>query len=283
MITSTKDWSIIDLINWGADHFTKKGIMNARIEMEWFLCNVLRCERIDLYLKFENLLKSSELDRLRNMVKRRIAGEPFQHIIGKAPFFGRDFIVNSNVLIPRPETGILIDRLKKNGNVLTLLEVGTGSGCIAITCALENLSKKIYATDISPEALNVARKNMQLHKAKNVLLSCHDFLKMGFKYRFDVVVSNPPYICTNDMKNLQKEVRDYDPEISLTDGANGYIFYRRFAERFDELIKPGGYMLLEIGGNIHKEGVEKIFFGAGLHTQYFRDLQGDFRAVEVCK
>ena len=283
MTTATKTWNIIDLIGWGTGHFTEKGIENARREMEWLLCNVLGCERIDLYLKFENLLKISELKKLRTMVKRRASGEPFQHIIGKAPFYGRDFIVNSNVLIPRAETGVLIDRLKENKKVSTLLDVGTGSGCIAITCALEKLSEKIYATDISPDALEVARENMQFHKTDSIHVACHDFLNKGFKSRFDVIISNPPYIAADKMDSLQAEVRDYDPDLALTDGADGYVFFRCFSKRFDDLISPGGYMLLEIGGNYHKEGVEKIFSKAGLRTTFIMDLQCDLRAVEVRK
>ena len=283
MISATKVWSIIDLINWGTNHFTRKGIKNPRREMEWFLCNVLGCERIDLYLKFEKLMNPNELETLRSMVKCRIAGEPFQHIIGKAPFYGRDFIVSTSVLIPRPETGVLIDRLRKNGKVSSLLDVGTGSGCIAITCALENLSEKIYATDISPDAVGVARENMQLYNTESIEIACHDFLKQRFKTRFDVAISNPPYIAADEMDSLQAEVRDYDPDLALTDGADGYVFYHRFAGSFEDIISLGGYMLLEIGGNSHKEGVEKIFSNAGLQATFLTDLQGDFRAVEVRK
>ena len=283
MITTTKSWRIIDLINWGTDHFTEKGIENARREMEWLLCNVLDVERIDLYLKFEHLLKADELKKLHSMIIRRVTGEPFQHIIGKAPFYGRDFIINRNVLIPRTETGILIDRLKENGKVQSLLDIGTGSGCIAITCALENLSEKIYATDISPDALNVVWANMQLHKVDGIQTACHDFLNNSFKSKFNVVVSNPPYIGVDEIDNLQVEVRDYDPEQALTDGADGYVFYRRFAEKFNNLISPGGCMLLEIGGNSHKEDVEIIFSAVGLQSEYFRDMQGEYRIVEVRK
>ena len=115
MTTTTKPWRIIDLINWGTDHFTTKGIDSARREIEWFLCDILKCERIDLYVGFEELMNEDELEKLRSMVKRRITGEPFQHIIGKAPFYGRDFKVNQDVLVPRPETEIIIERLKVNG------------------------------------------------------------------------------------------------------------------------------------------------------------------------
>ena len=283
MTTTKKAWNIIDIIKWGTDYLKKNRIENAQREMEWFLCNVLGYERIDLYLKFENLLKESELEQLRSMVKRRVAGEPFQHIIGKAPFYGRDFIVNSNVLIPRTETGILINRMKKNEKVSSLLDVGTGSGCIAITCALENLSKKIYATDICSKALTVAHENIQLHDTEQIQTINHNILNRGFIARFDVVISNPPYISIDEMDSLQSEVRGYDPEKALTDGSDGYVFYRRFSELFDDLLNPFGFMLLEIGGNAQKEGVEKIFSDAGLQTEFFRDNQDDFRVVEVRK
>jgi release factor glutamine methyltransferase len=168
MTTQTKLWRIIDLINWGTDHFTTKGLDNARREMEWFLCEILKCERIDLYVRFEEILNAEELEDFRLMVKRRITGEPFQHIIGKAPFYGRDFIVNQNVLIPRPETEILIERIKLNGNVNSLLDIGTGSGCIAISAGLENLAENIFATDISDSSIEIAKENMQLHHIENI-------------------------------------------------------------------------------------------------------------------
>ena len=281
MNTSLKNWRIIDLINWGSDHFMQKGIENSRREMEWYLCDVLGYERMDLYLNFENHLNVSELDQLRNMVKRRVSGEPFQHIIGKAPFYGRDFIVNSHVLIPRFETGILIDKLKKNGKANTLLDVGTGSGCIAITCSLENISDKIYATDISKKALDMARKNMKLFSVNNIKFACHDFLKNNFNTKFDVLVSNPPYVSVDEMEGLQPEVRDYDPILALTDGDDGLIFYRHFFNNFNDLINQGGYMLLEIGGNHHKVLIENIISKTNLQAIFYKDLQGDFRAVEV--
>ena len=156
MATITKPWRIIDLINWGTDHFAEKGINNARREMEWFLCDVLDCQRIDLYIQFEDLLHKNDLIKLRQMVQRRLSGEPFQHIVGKGSFYGRDFRVDNNVLIPRSETELLIERLKIRGTVNSLLDIGTGSGCIAITVSLEELAENIFATDHSQSALNVA-------------------------------------------------------------------------------------------------------------------------------
>ncbi|MBC8256449.1 MAG: peptide chain release factor N(5)-glutamine methyltransferase [Candidatus Marinimicrobia bacterium] len=281
MTTTTKLWRIIDLINWGNDHFTEKGLINARREMEWFLCEILKCERIDLYVRFEEVMDESDLEIFRSMVKRRIAGEPFQHIIGKASFYGRDFIVNQNVLIPRPETEILIERIKSNGVINSLLDIGTGTGCIAITTGLENLVENIFATDISESAIEVAKQNMRLHNIENIKFARHNFLTHQFKTKFDVVVSNPPYIAAKEMDSLQTEVKSYDPQSALTDNSDGQSFYHRFADQFENLLNPDGYLLLEFGGNAQKDAVESIFKNAGLNTEFFKDLQHDWRIVEV--
>ena len=281
MVTITKPWRIIDLINWGTDHFAEKDISNARREMEWFLCDVLDCQRIDLYIQFEDLLHKNDLIKLRQMVQRRLSGEPFQHIIGKGSFYGRDFRVDNNVLIPRPETELLIERLKIRGKVNSLLDIGTGSGCIAITASLEELAENIFATDHSQSALNVAKENMVKFDVSNIKMTIHDFLQSRFKSKFDVVLSNPPYVAENDMASLQMEVRDYDPRSALTDNADGLSFYRRFAEQFENLLKPDGFLILEFGENKQKDDIEKIFRETGLKTEFFKDLQKKWRVVEV--
>ena len=281
MTTQTKHWRIIDLINWGNKHFTQKGIENSRCEIEWLLCDVLDCQRIDLYIQFEDLLHEKDLIKLRQMVQRRLSGEPFQHILGKTCFYGRDFNVDNNVLIPRPETELLIERLIMGGKVHSLLDIGTGSGCIAITVSLEELAENIFATDNSQSALNVARENMKKFAVTNIKMVVHDFLQSKFKSKFDVVVSNPPYVSDDDMAGLQSEVRDYDPHFALTDNADGLSFYRRFATQFDDLLKPGGILILEFGSNKQKNDIEKIFRGVGLKTKYFKDLQKQWRVVEV--
>ena len=281
-MTTAKIWSIIDLINFGTKYFRDKKIYNARREIEWFLCEILKCKRIDLYLKFDNSLKPDQLLQLKTMIKRRVAGEPFQHILGKAPFYGRDFKVNTNVLIPRPETELIIDILKKNGPVVSnLLDVGTGSGCIAITCSMENLSDMIYATDISMDSIGVAKENIVNYKIKNVKVFSHDFFKNKFDLKFDVVVSNPPYIRIDDLETLQSEVKKFDPHIALTDGKDGLSFYQHFAKTFIDLVNPTGYLLLEIGGDNYKNSVKEIFSKANLHTTFFKDLQGNSRVVKV--
>jgi len=281
MATISRPWRIIDLINWGTDRFSEQGISNARREIEWLLCDILDCQRIDLYIQFEDLLHKNNLIKLRQMVQRRLSGEPFQHILGKGSFYGRDFQVDNNVLIPRPETELLIERLKARGKVNSLIDIGTGTGCIAITASLENLAENIFATDSSVSALSVAKENMKIFNVTNVQMAVHNFLLNRFKSKFDVVISNPPYISVDDMSFLQKEVKDYDPYSALTDNADGLSFYRRFADQFDNLIISGGGLLLEFGGNGQKDDIEKIFNGGGLKTKFFKDLQNKWRVVEV--
>ena len=281
METITKHWRIIDLINWGTESFAAKGISNARREMEWFLCDVMDCQRIDLYIQFEDPLYKNDLIKLRKMVQRRLSGEPFQHILGKGSFYGRDFRVNNNVLIPRSETELLIERLKIRGKVNSLLDIGTGSGCIAITVSLEKLAENIFATDHSQSAIDLAKENMEKFDVSNIKFTLHDFLQSQFKSKFDVVISNPPYIAYDGMDGLQKEVRDYDPHSALTDNADGLSFYRRFAEQFNNLLKPGGNLILEFGENKQKDDIENIFLEAELKTEFFKDLQNKLRVVEV--
>ena len=276
-----KIWTTIDLIKWGEDYFVSKGISNAKLEVEWFLCHILICQRIDLYVQFEQPLMKDELAQFKEMVRRRIEGEPFQHILGKADFYGRDFIVNKHVLIPRPETEMIIELLKKRDAVESILEIGTGSGCIATTISLENLSISIIATDISKEALSIAKENSQKFSVENTDFKIHDFLNTDINSTFDVVVSNPPYIGFDEMSGLQKEVQDYDPKIALTDNDDGLSFYRRFAELGTSLLNENGYMLLEFGGAHQVVAISEIFESHQFNVKFHNDLQGDPRIAEV--
>ncbi|MBT6217581.1 MAG: peptide chain release factor N(5)-glutamine methyltransferase [Candidatus Marinimicrobia bacterium] len=278
---SRKAWRVIDLINWGADYFKSKSITNARREVEWLLCHVLNCERIDLYLEFEQPLFGKELSTFRAMVLRRVKGEPFQHIIGKAPFYGRDFIISPDVLIPRPETEIIIDILKEDIEKTSILEIGTGSGCLAVTIELEGICRQQIATDISRPALMVAKSNAEKFKVNGISFRCHDFLNAPITSRFDVIISNPPYISEHERHTLEKTVIDYDPEIALTDHEDGLTFYRRFAEQGHDLLNQDGYMLLEFGGDNQTDNIEAIFIARNYQVKFYPDLQNNLRVVKV--
>ena len=281
MTIQSKDWRIIDLINWGKDAFSHLQIENARNEIEWFLCHVLKCERIDLYINFNKKLNKAHLNQLRSMVKRRLQREPLQHIIGIADFYGRDYYVDKNVLIPRPETQIIIDRIKLVNNRGSVLDIGTGSGCIAITVALEGLSNEIYATDINQDALSVAKKNAEKHQVKNITFYNHDFLHSMLNMKFDIVVSNPPYIPENEFNNLDPEVKNFEPISALTDNLDGLTFYRKFSDQCKNILKPNGVLILEFGGDNKKRCIEEIFKTNNLKTSFFKDFQSNWRIVEI--
>jgi len=157
-----KAWRVIDLINWAESYFKEKGFENPRMEIEWLLRNVLKCDRMDVYLRFEESLSKSQLYVIRSWVKRRLKHEPLQYITGSCDFYGRRFLVNEHVMIPRPETERLVDTvLEKVKGIVSpsILDVGTGSGCIASTLGLEISGSTILGIDISPSALNVANDN----------------------------------------------------------------------------------------------------------------------------
>ena len=274
-------WTTINLIKWGEDYFISKGISNAKLEVEWFLCHILDCQRIDLYVQFEQPLMKNELKQFKEFITRRISGEPFQHILGKADFYGRDFKVNKHVLIPRPETEIIIELLKKKNKIESILEIGTGSGCVATTISLENLATSIIATDISRDALNVAKENAFQLSVENIDFKIHDFLQTDINSTFDVIVSNPPYIDSNEVDGLQKEVQDYDPKIALTDNSDGLSFYRRFAEIGKSLLNKNGFMLLEFGGSHQVEDITDIFESHLFSVKFHNDLQDNPRIIEV--
>ena len=169
--TISKEWKIIDLIKWGNDFLEKKGVEDPRLNMELMLCHIFNYERVDLYMKFDQPLKQSELDVLRDFVKRRVTGEPLQYILGRTNFYGLDFIVDKNVLIPRPETEILVDKVIKDfkeEEEISILDIGTGSGCIAVSLAKYLPQAEMFAIDISKAALKVAEKNAVLNKTANV-------------------------------------------------------------------------------------------------------------------
>ena len=279
-----KVWRIIDIVEWAEIYFKEKDFDNPRLEIEWLLCALLDCNRIDIYLRFEEPLSKQQLKKLKTWISRRIKKEPLQYITGSCDFYGRDFIVNPNVLIPRPVTERLIDiALNKldNSSELRILEVGTGSGCIAVTLGLEIPNSYIYAVDISPNALEVANINKQRQKAENVNFLEMDILKFIPDETFDCLISNPPYIPKEELKVLMKDVKDYEPLIALTDNSDGLIFYKKFADIASNIIKPGGYIILEVGLKDHPKLVSRLFSELGYETQLEKDFNGDDRVIII--
>ena len=207
--------TILDAIKLSTDYLEKKGIESARLNSELMLAEILNCKRLDLYLKFEQPLQEYEVDKLREWIARRGKFEPLQYIIGKADFYGAQFNVNSLVLIPRPETEILVDRIivqNKNRGSLKILDIGTGSGIIPIVLALHIPDATICAIDNSNDAIEVAKQNAVMNNvAERIEFLTTDLFSAQFEDEsFDIIVSNPPYVALDEYGTLQKEIVDYE-------------------------------------------------------------------------
>lgn len=252
-MASGKPATTLDFLNLATEFFRSRGVENPRLNAELLLCGVLELRRIDLYVQFDRPLSSNEVDRYREFLRRRGSGEPVQYILGKTEFFGREFTVSSAVLIPRPETEVLVEEALKRIHKVEqphLLDIGTGSGVIAVTIAAERDDARVVATDISGDALAIARQNA----AKLGVADRIEF-RQGSMYGalspddapFDAIVANPPYIRDDERETLQTEVVDHEPETALFAGPDGLNVIRPLIHSASEYLTPRGFCALEIG------------------------------------
>lgn len=273
---------MIDIIRWGTDYFTEKNIDSPRLTIELLLCKILECERISLYTNFEKPLSDDELYRLRELIKRRIKREPLQFILGKTKFYDSDLFLNNSTIVPRPETELLVEYadkiIKSNPEIEYILDIGTGSGCTAIPLAKRYPDKNFHAIDINPKALILAEKNAIYNGLKNINFYELDILKMTPNQKFDLIISNPPYISQVEYQILEPEVLYYEPKEALTDNSDGLTFYRRFSEIFREILESNGKFILEIAYNQSDE-VFQLFNQKGYKVNFFKDWNSINRIV----
>jgi release factor glutamine methyltransferase len=246
--------TVLEAIQRSAEFLAKKNVESPRLQAELLLAHVLQLPRMQLYLKFERALAPKEVDDLRELVRRRGEREPLQHIVGSTCFYGLEIAVNRHALIPRPETELLAEAgwnflSTLNPQPSTALDFGTGTGCLAITLAVKCPAAQVSAVDISPDALALARQNAARHLVESRLqfFAGDGFAPLPSGIRFDLIISNPPYIPAAEIDTLEPEVRDHDPRIALDGGADGLDFYRRLAREAGGFLKPGGRLILEFG------------------------------------
>ncbi len=245
--------TVLESLRLSTEYLNNKGIESPRLNAELLLADILGLKRLELYLQFERPLTEDEKTKYREYLKRRASHEPLQYVLGYSEFMGKRFKVTPDVLIPRPETELLVEKIS-NENALfsgNILDIGTGSGNIAIMLAGYFPEAKIVSVDISEKALEIAKLNSKeiLGNENRVEFVLADLFEVNFlkDYEsFDIIVSNPPYISQKEMKNLQTEVKDFEPRIALTDNADGLSFYEEIAKKSDYLLQNEGTLYLEI-------------------------------------
>ncbi len=288
-IMVTTLWTVGLLLQETARYLKKKGIPSARLDAELLLADCLGRERIDLYLDYDYPLSAQELSSFREHVRRRGSREPVAYILGHKEFWSLKLHVSRGLLIPRPETEMLVETVLEQlhempGDTLHVLEIGTGSGAIAAALCVECDRVRVYACDISRPALLRAKENCGEHSFSDRVhfVQCDGIEPLRRCAAFDVVVSNPPYVPLSVIDRLEPEIRDFEPHAALDGGADGLRFYRAWVPELSGLIRPGGLAAFEIG---HEQGeaVSDIFREAGCYKriQVRKDYAGYDRIVSA--
>ncbi len=248
---SEQPWTVRRVLGWTTQHFEKLGLDSPRLTAEVLLAHVLHTSRVRLYTDLERPLEASELAAYRGLITRRAAGEPTSYVTGTREFYGRTFAVDARVLVPRPETELLVEAVLQavpRDAEVRVLDLCTGSGCVGITVALERPRARVLATDVSPDAVEVARANATaLGSADRFEARIGDLLDpVAGEAPFDVIVANPPYVPAGELPTLPAEVRR-EPRLALDGGPDGLEVVRRITREAPTRLVPGGLLALEIG------------------------------------
>lgn len=277
-------WTVVKILQWTADYFQSRGLEGGRRDAELLLGAVLGLDRVGLYLNYDRPLEAAELADYKARVVRRAQHEPVQYILGETEFWSLPFTVNPTVLVPRPDTEVLVEEaLRCAPAAERILDVGTGSGAIAVALAHELPAARVEALDISSAALIVAGENARRNGvAERIRFFEGDLARLPLG-PFDLIVSNPPYIPAADLAGLMPEVRDFEPRLALCGGNDGLDCYRLLATQAPNCLTPAGWLLLEVGID-QAEAVRDLLTAAGLTDSFCRnDYAGVARVVGARK
>lgn len=279
--------TLMEVVRLSTGYLESHGSGSPRLDAELLAATALRIRRLDIYLQFDRPLEEEQLTAIRELVRRRGDGEPVAHITGEREFHGRQFTVSPDVLIPRPETESLVTLAlaragDRDGAGVRIADVGTGSGCVAITLAAERPTATVAATDVSEAALAVAAANLERHQLTDrVELLSGSWCEPLRGREFDIVVANPPYIPTAEIGDLARDVRDHEPVVALDGGADGLDAYRSLLPSIATVLAPDGWVAVEIdiraGPAVESLGREA--FGKGTRAVAHNDLTGRPRVV----
>ena len=245
--------TVLEVIKLSTEYLQKKGVESPRANAEILLAEILKCKRLELYLAFDKPLAENEVQVYREAIRKRGLRIPLQYIVGNVEFYGLKLIVNENVLIPRPESELLVEKIindSDKSNNLKILDIGVGSGNISLSISKNLPNSKVVAIDISKSALDVANQNAEINSLQDrIEFRLFDFMNddLNSLGKFDLIVSNPPYVSENDYESLEPELKNYEPKIALTDNSNGISFYKRIIEVSDQILGKHGKIYFELG------------------------------------
>ncbi len=291
-MTTTEPWTILKLLEWTTGYLRDHGSTSARLDAEVLLSEARGCQRIELYTAFDEVADERVRTAFRELVRRRTEGTPVAYLVGHREFYSLPFCVSSDVLIPRPETEQLVVTLldlaklpARNHAPWSILDVGTGSGILAVCAAYHLPSSRVVATDISPAALEIARQNAVHHKVDDRIEFVAGDLLSGVPAdrQFDFVLSNPPYVSETEFAELPVEIREHEPYQALVSGATGTEVIARLVPQAAEFLRPGGWLIMEISPMI-RDAVEQIVARDGRFSSFEvkRDM-ADLPRTVVCQ
>ncbi len=288
--TPNETWTVGKLLSWTLDHFRTNGMDEPRLAAELLLASALGCRKIELYTRYEAVPSTEERSAFRHLVRAAAGGAPIAHLVGCKEFYSLEFEVTGDVLIPRPETELLVERALLQCGAwaferFDILDVGTGSGCIAVSVAARQPAARVVASDCSAAALEIAKRNARRHGVSDsVRLVRADMLDLPAdsvpEQGFDLVLSNPPYISEDDPSGLAEDVKKFEPSVALYGGPDGLTAFRRIAEGAGRILKPSGFIFVEIGCG-QAPPVESVFSEHGMVLRHrFADLTGKTRVLQ---
>ena len=273
--------SVLEMIQKYDVKLKKANISNGKREIIWYLESKKLLSQDQLYSN-----NYTDPQTIENAIKTyydlRNTKRPHQYIINTTNFYGRNFYIDERVLIPRPETEQIIEIVKKlKIPFSSCLEIGVGSGCIALTLCIENFVQSIVGSDISSECLEVAAINQQTYNVVNLSLVEHNILTDSFNQKFDLIISNPPYITYDEYNALPEHIKEFEPQIALTDFSDGLVFYRRFANLLPSILASNGVFICELGSQHLISPIKKIFCNIGYAVTIYNDLNKDPRFLVI--
>jgi len=286
--------TIRNILKWAIATLKEAEIDSPSINADTLLSFVLSCDRTKLYTNPDEIISDADISRYKDLINERIRHVPLQYITHRVEFMSLDFVVDERVLIPRPETEILVETVLKNEHdkqyskrKITIMDIGTGSGNIAVSLAKNLSNVEIYASDISQEALEIAKTNAQEHKVVDNIHLLHGDLFSAFvgyaeKEHIDFIVSNPPYVSESEWKNLEPELRDHEPRVALVAGKDGLCFYKQIIKEATDWLMPDGYLIIEIG-ETQANTIIKLMEREGHYEDFeiIKDLQGKERVISA--